>query len=286
MEQQSAGASRRALRCARRSLVLAAVGAGLWLAGEATASAQELTPPLATLGATSSDVTDAAAPREEPPAPATSTTDLGETLAGPTGATAAAAAPAAVAPVVPEAAPVVHSGTVPVADLADPVVRSAEVVLEAAAPLRDVAAELAGPLAGAPDRLLGPAGVVVDPVLGVGPIGSQESLDAGLHSLPGGVHGGAEDTAGAAHGIAPADAVVRPGAGQGRAAGGSVPVGPPTPATGAPSPARCTGAPSSDQSPADVPAAGGAVITAALAAAGDARDAARNRASEPSFSPD
>ena len=263
MDQQFDRAARRAPhpRLLRRSLVLAALGAGLWLAGEATASAQELAPPLTAPGATSPDLTDAPAPRTELLAPAT----------------------AAAAPVLP-AAPVVHAVTVPIAELADPVVHSAEPVLDAVAPLRDVAAEVAEPLAGALDPPLGPAVDVIAPVLAADPIRSQQPQDAG-HRLSEGVHGGAGDPARAAHRVAPALVVVHPAADPGWV-GGTVPVPPPTPATGGPAPAWCTGAQSSDQTPADLWAAVESTITAALVAAGDAREAAGDPVSDPSFSPD
>src|SRR3712207_4105888 len=55
-----------------RAVILAALGTGLWLASEATASAAEVTPPLPALATTVSDVTEVAAPAEEVVAPATS----------------------------------------------------------------------------------------------------------------------------------------------------------------------------------------------------------------------
>ena len=285
MNQRSAGAARRVprSRLARRSLILAALGAGLWLTGEATASAQELPPPLTVPSATSPDVDEAVAPAELP-APALSAGVPGGSLAGSAVAPAVAPATAAVAPVVRAAAPVVHSATVPVADLTEPVVHSAEPVLDHVAPLRDVVVDAADSLAGALDPLLAPAVDVLAPAPGADPIRSQEPPDPG-HRLTGGVHIGAGYPGRAAHRVPPADAVVLLAAGPDAAAGRTVPVRPPTSGTG-PVPHRCTGAQSFDQSPADLPAAAEATITAALVAAGNARDAAGDRVSDPCFSPD
>ena len=265
MDQQSAGAARRAPRSwlARRPLVLAALGAGLWLAGEATASAQELQPPLTASG---------------PMTPAGG-------LAGSTVAPAVAPATAAVAPVVPAVAPVVHSATVPVADLTAPVVRSAEPVRAQVALLQDVVADAAEPLAGSLDLPPAPAVDALIAAPAAPSIRSQEPLDAGHHPT-GGVRGGDGNLDRAAHRVVAAEAVVLPDAGPGGAAGGTVPVRPPAPMTGGPAPAWCTGGQSVDQSPADLAAAAEGTLTAALVAAGDARDAVGDHASDPCFSPD
>ena len=309
MGQQCAGDARRAplFRFARRTVVLAALGTGLWLGGQATASAEEIVPP-STPGATSSSaVGEVAAPGVELLGPATSAAAFATGPTAPPVTSAAEQAPAAVAPVAPvpvapvvsAAAPVAHSVAVPVTDLADPIVQAAEPVLEVPASLGEVAAPVVAaveqavfpvadavvPLAGALDPLRAPAADALSPVLVTGLNGAEQPTDADFHRLTRAVHGPAAGTAGAGRVMAPAgDDVITPGPG---AAGGvPVPVRPPTPASGGSARAACTGAGSFDHSPADLSAAVLATITAALAATGDSRDAARSVTSDPSFSPD
>ena len=317
MGQQSAGEPRRAPLSwfARRAVILAALGTGLWLAGQATATAQELSPPATAVGTTSSDVGEVAAPSVELVASATSAVaPAADRTAAPV-APAAEPAPAAVAPLapvpvapdVPAAAPAVHSALLPITDLADRIVQTAEPVVEVATPLRDVAApvvaavgqavppvaDAAVTLAGAADPLLTPVGGaldpvagVLDPVLGPGLIGTQERPGTDFHVLNEVFQSSAAGPTGAGRVLAPAgdNDVITPG--PGGAGGGPGPVRPLTPATGAPARAGGTGTHSFDQSPADLSAAVLAAFTAALAATGDACGAVGNIASDPSFSPD
>ena len=335
MGQQSAGEPRRAplFRFTRRAVVLAALGTGLWLAGQATATAEELSPAATAVGTPFSAVDAVAAPSVEPVAPATSAVDpAADPTAAPV-APAAAPAPAAVtpaaalpvAPVLSAAAPAGHSAVVPVTALADPIVPAAEPVLEMAAPLRDVAApvvaavEQAAPpvadaavtLADAPDTLLNPVAGALGPIAdALGPVAGALAPVAGAlgpvadalvpllgpslietQKRPGtDSHGlnelaSAARPAGAARVLAPTgDQVITPGAGG--AAGVPGPVRPHAQGTGGPARAAGTGVSSFDQWPADLSAAVLAMITAALAATVDARDAAGNIASDPSFSPD
>ncbi len=296
------------LRFACRAVVLAALGTGLWLAGLTTATAEELTPPSTAAGTASSAVDAVATPRVGLLGPASSASTPARSKTGSNVVSAVAPGPAAVAPVVPvpvvpvvsAAAPAVHSAVVSVADLAVPMVQAAEPVLEPAATLRDVAApvlatlgqslppvaDAAVTLAGALDPLLAPVAGALDPLLKTDLIGTQERPDTDLHGPNEVVQGSAAGPSCSGHVMAPAGDDVIIVAGMGGAGGGPAPVRPPSPGTGGPVRAACTGAHSFDQSPADLPAAVLATITAALAATADARHAAGNIASDPSFSPD
>jgi hypothetical protein len=295
-------------RIASRALVLAAVGTGLWLAGQTTASAQELAPPPTAVGRTSSDVGEVAAPGGLLVAPATLSVVRagGQTGSGVVPAVAPdppAAAPVALvagAAAVSAAAPTVHSAVVPVADLANPIVQAAKPLLEVAAPLRTVAAPVVAavgqavspvadagvPLADALDLLVATVADARGPLLGTALIGDGERPDAVSHGSYDVAQSSAAGPAGAARVIAPTGDDVDPTADSDGAAGVPGPMRPSTPATGGPAPAAYTGSHSSDQSPADLSAALLAAFTATLVAAGDARAAAGNIAFDPSFSPD
>ena len=311
MGQQFAGESRRASLSwfAGRAAVLAALGTGLWLAGQATASAQELSPPPTAAETVSSTFEAVAAPSVELLAPATSAVDPAPDrtasssvarAAEPAPAVVASVAPVPVVPVVSAAAPAMHSAVVPATHLAGPIAEAAEPVLEVAAPIQDVAAPVmaaveqaipsvahaAVTLAGALAAVLAPVANALDPLLSIGLIGPQERPDTDSRGLNEVVHGPAAGPAGASRVLTPAGDDVDPAAGAGGGAGEPGPVPPYIPVTGGPARAVATGADSFDQSPADLSAAVLATITAGLAATGDARDAAGNIAFDPSFSPD
>ena len=308
MGHQSAWEPRRAPldRFARRALVLAALGTGLWLGGQATASAEELSRPPTAVATQSSAIHAIPAARVELLPPATSPVDHAPVPtassvardAEPAPATVAPVAPLPVMPVVSAATPAVHSAVAPVIDLADPVVEAAEPVLEQAAPVRDVAApvvaavgqavppvaDAAATLARALDPVLARVADVLDPLLGNSLIASHERPDTDFQGLDGAVQGSTAGPVSAGRVLAPAGVDVST-PGPGGAAGAPGPVRPP----GTSGPAQAgggTGASWFDQSPADVSTAVLAPITAAVAATGDARDAAANVAADPSFSPD
>ena len=275
MRQQCAGEARRALftRHVRRVLTLAALATGLWLAGEATASAEEFAPP-ATGSTTSPEIAEVAAPAEELLGPATSAVPSAGGRAGPRVGSAIPPAPAAVAPVAPvpvapvvaAAAPVVRSVAVPVADVAAPVVEPIE---RAVSPVTRAAL----PLASAPNALLAPAVDAATRGVDTGPMPSQGSPEADSNRLTGDL-------------VRRAAVDISPAAGPDAAGIDPLPVRPPTPATGGAAGARCSGAHYSDQSSADLSFAVQATTTAALASTEDARQAAGNIAVDPSFSPD
>ena len=289
-------------RFAARAVVLAVLGTALWFVGQAAATAEELMPPSTAAGVASSVVDAVATPGVGLLAPATSAVDRAEAPVAPAvGPAPAVVAPVAAVPVVPlvsAVAPGVHSAVVPATDLADPIVQTAEPVLQVAAPLRDVAAPVVAtveqaletltevmPLAGALSPQLTPVAGVLDSLLGTALTGTQDRPDADFLGLNEVAHGLAAGPAGAGRGLAPAsEDVSTPG--PGGAGGVPGPVQPPTPVTRGSTRSAGTGTHSFDQSPAYLPANVLATITAALAATGDARDAAGNIAADPSFSPD
>ena len=309
MSQPCARHARRALlpRCARRGVVLAALGTGLWLGGQASASAEELSPAPMAGGTSSSAVQTVAAANVELLPPATSPADPTPDATASAVARAAEPASAVEAPVasepmvsvVPAAAPAVHSVVLPVIDVADPIVEAAEPVLEATAPVQVVAApvvaaveravppvgDAASTLAGALDPVLASVADLLDPSMANALIATHEQPDVDAHGRDEVVQGSAARPAGAARARAPAaDDVMTPV--PGRAAVVPGPVRPHIPGTRGPAGAGGAGTSSFDQSPADVPAAVLTTITAALAATGEARDAAGDVASDPSFTPD
>ena len=280
---------------ARRALVLSGLAAGVWLAGSATSSAAAAEPvpaqPTASVqgladlaGALLTPVPTAVAPVVAPVVE-TTVTPIAQTLA-PVGERLVAPVLRAVEPVT---APVVTALSPVLSPVLDPVVASVAPVLQ--------------PVAAALAPVLEP----VRPVLGVGvepvrvPAAQAVVMVSGsLLDAPELVPTTAEITGPAASVLATATAGsdTRPGVVEqltGAAfdapapvpGGRNVPVPGPALPSGAPAPAVASGPSSSDQHAADLPPAADAVDLVALGAAADgARDAAADRALDPSFAPD
>ncbi|SOC50288.1 hypothetical protein SAMN05660748_3034 [Blastococcus aggregatus] len=230
-----------------RALLLSGLAAGLWLAGSATSSAAADVPP--------------------PAAPVQGIADLTGGLLAPV--------TTAVAPVVE---PVVDAAVVPIAQTLAPVL--SPVVDPVVAPLRPALAPVLRPVAVLAPVPAEPAATVVDSpsaldALVLVPIGGSAAVSvptAGSDTRTGAV----EQMTGASL-DAPAPV---PG-------GRNVPVPGPALPSGAPAPAMASGPSSPDQHAADLPPAVTGVDLVALGAAADgARDAAADRALDPSFAPD
>jgi hypothetical protein len=290
MGQQCAAGIRRVplSRFALRAVVLAALGTGLWLGSQATASAEEISPP-PTAGATSSSaVGQLVAPGVGLVRPVVSAVASATPSPAPFVAPAAGPAESAVTPILMAAEPVLEVAR-PLGEVAAPVVAAvqdvAAPVVAAGEPVVAPVANAVVPAPGALDSL--PARAIDAPALGpgTGVDQAQEPTDTGSYRPTRPVHGSATGTTGAGSAMSPAgDGVPGPGP---RAAGDApVPVPPPTPATGGPARAASSGAQSVDHWPAYLPATDPATITAALVVTGDARNATGDVAFDPSFSPD
>lgn len=264
----------------RRALVLVGLGVGLWVAGSATSSAAADDSPVAPLTTAVQDVADQAGGL---PAPVTSAV---EPVVAPVAEATVAPVVQAVAPVVESVAPVVDA----VSPVLDPVVATSMPVLEpvgaAVSPaLEPVNREVVEPTraaVGAPIAAEVPAG---SPVVAAPAASSPSGESAAPNSSDPAVaaHAAAARVGGVVeHLIGDATAVPAPVPG-----GNHVSVRGPALPAGAPAPAAASGPSSPDQPAADLPPAGRLVDPAALyAAADDARDAAADRALDPSFAPD
>jgi DNA polymerase-3 subunit gamma/tau len=302
-------------RFLRRAAFVAAVGAGLWLAGQASASADELTPPAAVettspavggvsvdglLSPVTSAVRTATETTQAPvagvvPKPA----PVVERVAQPVAEVAAPVARTA-APVVERVAAPVAEVAAPVAELAAPVVRAAEPVLKIAAPLEDAVApvvdaveeavppvvEVSEPPVRVREPLVSLTDDVVVPVLRGGSVLDEQPLSWGFARVTDAVQGSPDDGSRPGHVLSQARADDSTAAGPKGAPGDPAPVPPLTPVTGGSAGARSAGAHSYDQAAADLAPVVSVMTTAALTAADFARDAAANVASDPSFSPD
>lgn len=275
----------------RRALLLSGLAAGLWLAGSAGSSAaadklpaQPLAPIAAPVqdlaGRLLSPVTSAVPPVVAPAVEATVTpvvqalAPVGEALAPVVRAVEPVTAPV-VAVLSPVISPVVKPVVAPVRPVLVPVLRPAAVVEPVMRPVAVVEPARAA---------------IVEPV-----VDSPSVLDAPVLVPAGGEMAGpaAESETAAATNDADAGVVVDQSIGAsvpGPApvpGGRNVPVPGPALPSGAPAPAVASGPSSPDQHAADVPPAVTAVDLVALgAAADDARDAAADRALDPTFSPD
>ena len=294
MDQHCARDPRRApfARFVRRAAVLGVLGTGLWLGGQATAAAEELTVPPTTSAATTSEIGRVALPVA---AVAPPVVQAAEPLVETTAPLQDVAAPV-VKPIGRAVSPVVEPIGRAVSPVVEPIGRAVSPVVEpigrAFPPAVEVVGEAVAPVTEAvvpPPALLEPLlPAPVDaptPVLGGGLTRSQDLPEVGSHSLSSSLHDLADDTS-RPGGVLPRAADHVTAADPGLSARHPGPVRPPTPSAGGPAGARCAQAHSFDQSPADLSADVLPRTTAALVATGDARDAAGNIASDPSFSPD
>jgi hypothetical protein len=294
VEPQSVENAHRAplARFAYRAAVLATLGIGLWLAGQATAFAEESMIPPTAVGAPFAAVDAVASPGVEVLATAASALAPPGESADPLGTPAAAGGPVAAAPVAVTAATVVS-----VADLAVPLPQAAEPVIAMTAPLSDVVRPVVAAIGQAVppvvvdlsplealDAALPPVADALHALLGACLADAQQRPDTDFGGLGEVVEGSAAGPTGASRVMVRADKDDDLSTGTGGAAGGPVP--PVAPASGGPAQACYGGTHTFDQSTADLPAAVRATSMAALVAAGEARDAAGNIAFDPSFSPD
>ena len=288
-----------------RAVLLAGLSAGLWLLGQTSASADEVIAPTR-VEQTLSSVTRESAPSGEPPAAVS-------TAVVPVVAGAASPLPHVVEPVA-SATPVIEDVPVSGAGHAAPVEPVEESVRDMSAPVRRAAASVlaagepvvgagvpavqdAAPVVGVLDSVLPPVVDALSTLLEVDALALEsaagpgaERLDAVQDALSPVAERTAASTAGPLRAVASAERdAISAAAPTGAAANmASLPQPlqlPRTPA-GAPSGKGCTGASSSDQSPADLSAAVLAATGAAQLAAGDVSDAVGNVAFDPSFSPD
>ena len=267
----------------RRVLVLSGLAAGVWLAGSATSSA--------------------AAAEPVPTQPAVSVPSLADLTGGLLAPVTTAVAPVvtplvdgAVAPVAQTLSPVGERLVVPVLRAVEPVTAPVVGVLQPVlspvvdplvAPLRPVLEPVLRPVAvpaPAPAALAEPAATAVD---------SPSALDAPVLVPRSGEIAGFALSAAMAGSDARAGVVVEQLTGASFDApapvpgGRNVPVPGPALPSGAPAPAVASGPSPPDQHAADLPPAATAVDLVALgAAADDARNAAADRALDPTFAPD
>jgi len=280
-----------------RTLVLVGLGMGLWVAGSATSSAAaaDLPQPLAPVTAPLQDVADRTGRLLSPVS--TAVTPVVAPVVE-----AVAPVVDAVAPVVDVVAPVGERVLAPVVRVVEPVIRAVEpVTTPVVAVLSPVLEPVVAPITPVLEPVLRPVPVVVPDVVGApavepvaaavvdsapllvmpSPTGDELASPAVVRSLvaaPDARTGAVERPAG------DAPAAVAPGSG-----GHHLPLPAPVVPAGAPAPAPATlSAPSSPDQPAsDLPPAAIPVVLAALYAAGDdARNAAADRALDPTFAPD